>query len=195
MLIVNTKFWWYVARSSGLVAWGVLALSVAFGLVLSSRFFGRRTNPAWTLSVHRFLGGMGVVFTGLHLAGLYADDYVQFTIGDFLIPGSSPWRPGAVTWGVVSLYVLIAIEGTSLLMRHLPRRLWRAVHWLSPALFITASVHTYQAGTDIGRHAVQVGIATIVALAVLTTVRMATARRRTHRPRPLLPTRTEIGAA
>ncbi len=192
MLIVNAKFWWYVARSAGLVAWAMLALSIAFGLVLSSRAFGRRTNPAWTLAVHRFLGAMGLVFTGIHLLGLLADDYVQFSIGDLLIPGSSPWRPGAVAWGVVSLYILLAIQITSWAMRYLPRRWWRTVHWSAPVLFVTASIHSVQAGTDVGRIAVRTGVGVIVVLALLTAARVMTAQRRQQRPPRLLPTRDDL---
>jgi hypothetical protein len=188
VLVVNAKFWWYVARSAGLVAWAMLALSIAFGLVLSSRVFGRKASPAWTLAVHRFLGAMGLIFTGIHLGGLLADDYVEFSIGDLFIPGSSPWRPGAVAWGVVSLYVLLAIQATSWAMRYLPRRWWRTVHWTSPVLFVTASVHSVQTGSDVGRTAVRIGVGAIVLLTLLTLARVVTARRRPRRPRRLLPT-------
>jgi DMSO/TMAO reductase YedYZ heme-binding membrane subunit len=191
VLIVNAKFWWYVARSAGLVAWAMLALSIAFGLLLSSRAFGRRTNPAWTLAVHRFLGAMGLVFTAIHLFGLLADDYVQFSIGDLFIPGSSPWRPGAVAWGVVSMYILIAIQITSWAMRYLPRKWWRTVHWSAPVLFVTASIHSVQAGTDVGRTAVRVGVGAIVVLTLMTVARVMTARRRQQRSPRLLPTRDD----
>ena len=72
--------------------------------------------------MHRFLGGAAVTFTGLHVAGLVADSYVHFGVADVLVPGASSWRPGAVAPGVVSLYLLAAVELTSLFMRRSRRR-------------------------------------------------------------------------
>ena len=40
-----TSLWWYIARSSGLVAWALLALSVLWGLALSTRALGARPRP------------------------------------------------------------------------------------------------------------------------------------------------------
>ncbi len=49
-------------------------------------------------------------------------------MGDALIPFASNWRPAAVVGGVVGLYLLVAVEVTSLLMRKLPRRWWHRIH-------------------------------------------------------------------
>jgi hypothetical protein len=46
------------------------------------------------------------------------------------------------------MWILGAIEATSLLMRYLPRRLWRAVHMSSFVLFFTATLHALTSGTD-----------------------------------------------
>ena len=41
---------------------------------------------------------------------------------ELFVPLASAWKPGAVAWGVVALYLLLAIEITSLLQRRIPRR-------------------------------------------------------------------------
>ena len=61
---------------------------------------------------------------------------------------ASSWRPGAVALGVVAVWALVAVEITSLMMKRLPRRFWRAVHLTSYATFWLASVHGALAGTD-----------------------------------------------
>ena len=61
---------------------------------------------------------------------------------------ASTWRPVAVAWGVISLWILIAVELTSLLMKYLPRRVWHAVHLSSFGLFFAATAHAISAGTD-----------------------------------------------
>ena len=46
---------WLLARSSGLVAYALLAASVVLGLVVKSRPLGSSVSPAAVVDVHRFL--------------------------------------------------------------------------------------------------------------------------------------------
>ena len=83
---LDPRTWWFVARASGLVAWGLLALAVIWGLALSTKTFGRNPKPAWLLDLHRHLGGLAVVFTGVHLVGLVADNYVALRMARAVRP-------------------------------------------------------------------------------------------------------------
>jgi predicted ferric reductase len=145
---MNSQIWWFVSRSSGMVAWGLLTLSVCWGLFISTKAVAKASSPAWLLDLHRYLGGTAVLFTMLHLVGLAADNYVTFGWAETFIPMASSWKSGAVAFGIVGFYLLIAIEGTSLAMKRLPRRLWRAVHHLSLVLYFVATYHAIAAGTD-----------------------------------------------
>lgn len=145
---MNEKLAWYVARSSGIVAWALLTAAVVWGLLLSTRIIANRKAPKWLLDLHRFLGGLSVVFVGVHIAGLVADSYVHFGVADILVPFASSWKPTAVALGVVGMWLLLAVEGTSLLMRHLPRKRWHAIHLLSYVLFWMSTLHGMLAGTD-----------------------------------------------
>ena len=145
---LNPQFWWYLARSSGIVAWMLLALPVLWGLMVASRMIPLKTAPKWLLDMHRFLGGLAVSFTLVHIAALVADSYLYFGWREVLVPFASAYEPGAVAWGVVGVYLLLAVELTSLAMRRLPRRWWRAVHMSSYAVFVLTTVHGLFAGTD-----------------------------------------------
>ena len=152
---MNSQVWWFVARSSGIIAWALLTLSVVWGLLLSTkvsatRIAARKLRPAWILDLHRHLGGLAVIFTAIHLIGIAADSYVTFGWADIFVPMASEWKPGAVAFGVVSLYLLLAIEVTSLAIRRLPRTAWRWVHRTSFLLYATATYHGILAGTDAG---------------------------------------------
>jgi predicted ferric reductase len=144
---VRSQTWWYVARSGGIVAWALASLAVVGGLQLSTRLV-KRPAPAWMLDVHRFLGGLSVVFVGVHLLGLALDDFIGFQPVDFLVPFMSSYKPAAVALGVVAMYLLLAVEITSLLMRRLSRRTWHAVHLTSFVVFVIGTVHGLTAGTD-----------------------------------------------
>jgi predicted ferric reductase len=145
---MNPHLWWYVARAGGLVAYGLLAASTAWGLAVSTRLLGRWPAPGWTLDLHRFLGGMALAFTAIHLGGLLLDGYVRFDLLDLLVPFAARWRPAAVAAGVVALYLLLAVELTSLARRRLPHRLWRRLHFGAFPLLAAASVHLLAAGSD-----------------------------------------------
>ena len=145
---MNSQVWWFVSRSSGIIAWALLTLSVCWGLFISTKAVAKASTPAWLLDLHRFLGGIAVTFTAIHLIGLWADSYVEFGWRELFVPMASEWKPGPVAWGIVSIYLLVAIELTSLAMKFLPRKLWRAVHHLSLPLYAMATYHGVAAGTD-----------------------------------------------
>jgi sulfoxide reductase heme-binding subunit YedZ len=166
---LNEQFWWYVARSSGIVAWVLLSASVVWGLLYASRMIPKKTAPKWLLDLHRFLGGLTAMFVAAHLAALVLDSYAQFGAKELLVPFASRWRPGAVAWGVVALYLLVAVEATSLAMKRLPRRVWRSVHATSFVLFGVGTVHTFTAGADAG-NPMLVGLLVATLLVFLFTV-------------------------
>ena len=147
---MSEHLWWYVARSGGIVAWALLAASVLWGLALSTKALGKRPRPSWLLDLHRFLGGLALVFTGIHVGALVLDSYVSFGLVQLLVPFTSSYRPGAVAWGVVGLYLLLAVEVTSLLRPRIPKHIWRRVHLASFGLFAVSTLHGLQAGTDGG---------------------------------------------
>jgi predicted ferric reductase len=147
-LVVNDQLWWYLARSGGVAAWAMLAFSVLWGLALSTKVFGGKPRPNWILDLHRFTGGAAVVFTGIHVVSLVLDSYIEFGVREILIPFTSTYRPAAVAWGVIALYLLLAVEITSLLRKRISKRAWRMTHFLSFPLFILATVHGVTAGTD-----------------------------------------------
>ena len=168
---MRDKLWWYTARSAGIVGWVLLALSVLVGLALSTKVFGKRPRPNWLLDLHRILGGLAVVFTAVHVVAIVFDSFVSITVANVLVPFTGSWHPGAVAWGIVTMYALLAVEITSLLRKRLSKAVWRATHYLSFPLFATATVHLLTAGTDrhtfLLRALVALGVVGITALTAI----------------------------
>lgn len=162
---LSSKLWWYVARASGIVAWALVVASVLWGLWVAGRFTRKLPPAAWVLDLHRFLGGLTVAFVGVHIGALVADSYVHFGWSELFVPLASKWRPWPVAFGIVGLYLLLAIEITSLLMRRLPRRLWRFVHMGSFVLAFMGTVHGLTAGADAANPVLRWGV--LVAVAVV----------------------------
>ena len=156
---MSEHLWWYIARASGLVSWGLLTASMLWGFLTATRVLGKRPRPLWVLDLHRFFGGLAVIFVFVHLTGLLLDSYVEFTFADLLVPFMSEWRPLAMAWGITAFYVLLAVEITSLLKKRLPLKFWRWIHWGSYPLFAFATIHSITAGTDTRNAAVVVALA------------------------------------
>ncbi len=181
---------WYVARATGIVAWALLTVAVVWGLLLSTRLFGRRPRPPWLLDLHRFLGGLALTFTGLHVTALIADTTTSFGPAEVLVPFTSSWKPGPVALGVVAFHLLLAVEVTSLAMRRIPRRWWRSVHATSFAAFWLATTHLVVAGTDAADPALLLAaLAAAGAVAFLTAYRLLADRHRRPAPRAPVPAR------
>lgn len=160
------------------MAFATVTASVAFGLVLSTRLFGRSVAPAWLMEMHRHLGAVSIAATLLHMGSLIADNYTSFSLKDVLVPFSSVWKPGPVAWGILAFWLLIVIEVSSLLMHRLPKRVWHSIHLTSFVVFAGALVHGIQAGADAGTRLAQtIAISTAMTVLFLGLVRYLAPRR------------------
>ena len=146
---MSSHITWDAARASGFVSWGLLLAGMVWGLLLATRALGRRPTPAWILSLHRFLGALAVVFVGVHVGAILVDNYTNFSVVNVLVPFTGTWHPTAVAFGIVSMYLLLAVEITSLVRDRMSAKAWRAVHMLSYFLFAAATIHMVTAGTDV----------------------------------------------
>ena len=171
---MTTQIPWYAARAAGIVAWGLATSSVVWGLAISTRALGRRPRPAWLFDLHRFLGGTAVIFTAIHVGAILMDSYVHFSLVTVLVPFTGSWHPVAVAWGIVALYLLLAVELTSLARARVSKRLWRRVHYGSFGLYGLSSIHAVSAGTD-GRSAAFLAavVASVAIIGTLGAIRVA----------------------
>ena len=184
MLAVTEQLSWYVARSSGMIAWALVTASILWGLALSGRLVRRRGVPAWLLGLHRYLGTLSVIFVVIHLLALVADNYVYFGWAEMFVPLATDWRPVPTAWGIAAFYLLVAIQVTSWMMRRMPRRVWHTIHLSSFGLFVTGTVHGFQSGADRPNRLVQwsalVGITLVVTLVLFRLFTLSERRGRRH---------------
>lgn len=170
---MNDKLTWYISRSSGWVAFVLLAVTVVWGILGITKIIERRGLPRWMLDLHRYVALLTVAFTAVHLGALVADNYIHIGWKELFVPYALDWKPGAVTFGIIAFYLIIAVQVSSWLRGRLPRRVWRTVHLVSyPALWMVA-VHGLKAGSDAGATPVRFGvIAVIGATAFFTLMRI-----------------------
>lgn len=174
---MNEQFWWFVARASGMVAWALITLALVWGVLLATRVLKPYDKPGWLLDLHRWLGALTVGFVAVHLVALVADNYVTFTLLDLVVPFGSDYQRFAVGLGVLAMYLLIVVQVSSVYMRKIPKRWWRAIHVWSYVAVLLTSWHAVLAGTDISR-----GIYAVAAVILSITPAMALTIRIIKRP-------------
>ena len=138
---------WYVARSAGIVAYLLLSTSVVVGVLMSAR--ARLSWPRFAVEeVHRFLAILTGVFLALHGIALLADRVVPISIVQLVIPFQTTYRPLGVGLGVTSALLLLAVALSNLVRKRLPFRVWRRIHYVTIAVWLTATAHGLLSGTD-----------------------------------------------
>ena len=146
-MIVGANVAWYVDRAGGLIAFGLVTLSVVLGLLLSGR--ARSSWPRFALEdVHGFVGLLAGAFIAIHGLGVLLDGYFHFTVADVLVPGLGPYRPLATALGIVAAELLLALAVTNRVRGRLSYRFWRRAHYLNFAVWSLALVHGIAAGSD-----------------------------------------------
>ena len=169
---------WYASRATGIVTLVLMTAVVVLGLVVTRQ--GRLPGlPRFAVTgLHRNLSLVAVVFVALHVLTAVTDSYVKIPLLAVVVPLSSSYERLAIGLGAVSVDITIAVIVTSLLRRHLSRRLWRAVHLLAYLSWPVAWLHSITASRDMLHSRISL-IAIFCALVVVIAVgwRLAAASR------------------
>ena len=167
--MTNPHFWWYLSRASGIVAWGLLTASVVWGVLLATRILKPYDRPAWLLDLHRWLGFLTILAVALNMVALFADSFVEFSVRDLLVPMSTTWRPWAVASGILAMYLLVAVQLSSVVMRKIPKKVWRVIHLTSYLMFCLVTLHSFLAGSDRGKNLFNMFALAVILMAILAT--------------------------
>jgi methionine sulfoxide reductase heme-binding subunit len=139
---------WIVLRAAGIGAYLLLFASVAWGLVATSAFFGRKPHRATSTAVHQFLATAGLFLLVVHLTGLFVDRFIPFGFLELFVPFRSDYRPAGVTLGIIAMYSMVLIMLSSWARKRVGTRWWRRLHMLAGPTFALSMIHGVMAGTD-----------------------------------------------
>jgi DMSO/TMAO reductase YedYZ heme-binding membrane subunit len=139
---------WIILRAAGIGAYLLLFGSVAWGLIGTTNLGGKRISRNTATLVHQFLSTGAFLLLGVHLGGLLLDRFVTFRPIDLLVPFHAGFRPAAVGVGVVTMYSMVVVLGSSWLRKRVGTKWWRRLHILAVPMFSLALVHGVFAGTD-----------------------------------------------
>jgi len=139
---------WYSSRILGFLAYGALAVSVLYGLLLSSGVLDRVAHRAVSLTLHQDLSAIAIGLTALHAALLALDTYVPQTVRQLVIPFAGPYRPEWVGIGQIAFYLMVVVYASFFVRRRIGQRAWRALHYTTFLAFVGATAHGVMSGTD-----------------------------------------------
>jgi hypothetical protein len=144
---MNHDFW-YLSRAAGFTAYLLLFASVALGIATSTRLGRRFMAQNATFDIHRFLSILALGFTVFHVYILLGDGYFNYNFIQLTAPFMSPYRTWSVAVGTFSLYALVLIVASFYVRKWIGYRSWRALHFVTFALYAGATLHGIVAGTD-----------------------------------------------
>lgn len=174
---ITQHIWWYLGRSSGFVAYWLLFTSVAMGLAVSSRVFDGVLGRPWVYELHKFLSIFVLGVMVFHALIMLPDPYAKFSIGELLIPLRAEYRSMPMAVGIVTLYASAFITATFYIKGIIGQKMWRWIHYLTFALFVSAMAHGIWTGTDSNKSTVQYSyLASGAAIVFLTFFRILASR-------------------
>src|SRR4051812_42169861 len=142
---------WYISRVSAFVAFGLLWLSLLAGLGITSKLSRLWPGMPGSLELHRFTGLLGIGFGLVHALVLLGDKYMNYTLGQLLVPFmAGDYRAEWVGFGQLSFYLLVVVAFSWYVRDRLGVHAWRLIHMLSFALFLMVLIHGLKSGTDSG---------------------------------------------
>lgn len=139
---------WYATRFLGFLAYGALAVSVIYGLLLSTGILDAISHRVVSFTLHQDLSAAAIGLTALHGAVLALDTFVPQTVRQLIVPFAGPYRPEWVGIGQVTFYLMIVVYASFSVRRRIGQRAWRLVHYMTLLVFAGATAHGLMSGTD-----------------------------------------------
>ena len=139
---------WLVARAAGLVAFGLLTLSVWLGLAMSTRLLSPKRQKA-LLGLHRSLAWSGLSMIALHAIALLFDPTLHFGLAAVLVPFAAPWLAVPVASGVLAGWLALMLALSFRARKWIGQKGWRRLHYASFGAFWLALGHAVLTGTDL----------------------------------------------
>lgn len=177
--------YWYLTRSTGITAFVLLTVSMAFGIAATHRALA---SPAWprfaTQNLHRNVSLLSLAFLAVHIVTTIVDGFVTISWWAVVVPFMSDYRTLWVALGTIAFDLTLIVVVSSQLRRRMSVSLWRRIHLTAYAAWPLAFVHFLNTGTDAahGRFGIWVDIGCAGVIAAALAVRVVAGD---NTPRPL----------
>jgi predicted ferric reductase len=157
LLGTEPKAYWYLARSSAWVAYGLLWLAMVFGLLMTNKLARAWPGGLTAFDLHQHTSLLGLAFALFHGLILLGDRYIHASLAQILAPFTyTGFNPLAVGLGQIALYGLALVGLSFYVKAQIGRQLWRLIHLVSFSVFALALLHGIASGTDSSAQVAQI---------------------------------------
>jgi len=145
----SPKVYWYLSRATAFVSLSILWLSMALGLGITNRMARLWPGAPAAFAIHEYVSLLGLAFALFHALILLGDHYIGFTVAQIFMPFSTlDYRPTWVGIGQVAFYIWLFVALSFYIRSIIGQKTWRAIHYLSFAMYIMGLLHGLFSGTD-----------------------------------------------
>jgi predicted ferric reductase len=149
LLSAAPKAYWYLSRASALVAFTLVWLSMATGLIITNKLARLWPGGPIAFDLHQYTSLLGLAFGLFHALILMGDQYINYTLAQILVPFNSVgYKPVWVGLGQVGFYLLAIVSLSFYVRKRIGHRAWRLIHFLSFLSLVLALAHGIMSGTD-----------------------------------------------
>lgn len=143
--------WWLISRASGVLALGLISLTVVLGLTMAAKALRRPAVKRTVATLHEHLALISLVAIGAHGLSLLGDHWLRPGWQGITIPFTLGYRPAATGIGIIAGYLAVLLGPSFYLRRHIGARRWRSMHRGILIVWVLSAIHALGAGTDGGQ--------------------------------------------
>ncbi len=149
LLGAEPKAYWYLSRASALVAYTLVWVSMATGLIITNKLARLWPGGPIAFDLHQYTSLLGLAFGLFHALILIGDKYINYTLAQVLVPFNSVgYKPIWVGLGQAGFYLLAIVSFSFYIRKHIGHHAWRFIHFASFLSLVLALVHGMLSGTD-----------------------------------------------
>jgi predicted ferric reductase len=147
---------WFVSRAAAVVAYVLLWVSAAWGILISSKAVKELVPGPLAFTLHNVTAWLALGFSGVHALALLGDRVVSFSLTGILVPFAAQYQPVLTGLGTLALYGSLLGSLSFYFTKQIGYRTWRVIHALSYLMFAGVTIHGVSLGTDSSTFVMQV---------------------------------------
>lgn len=144
-----------LARILGIAGVMLLATSAVLGILLASRAAQQlRLLRGRTFHIHRLLSVLGAELLLAHpIPVVLAQETTGVSLAAIFVPFAAEKLAFNIAFGALAMDILLVVLASSLLIKRLPRKVWRKLHYGAYAVLVLGLYHGLLIPDDFGPNA------------------------------------------
>lgn len=181
---LSSQGWWIVSRSSAIVAFVLVTVSVFLGLTMAGKPLREPRFTKTMRALHEQTALAALLAIGVHVIAVLADPWLKPGAAGVAIPfvlGLNRFWNGI---GVIAAYLAFLLGLSFYLRKQIGAKLWRQAHRATIAVYVLGLLHALGAGSDTGSPLfLGFAVVTAIPIAALFVYRLGASRRVSERRR------------